>query len=268
MTNPSNPPEERLHECDRLGLLPVYGRWLEVESDDDLRTVIAHEARVRVMFAVNRLSFGLSLKTDAIAKENMPAEAFQEYRSHSGVLDDLRFAQLELVENVIARMMINAPVTLGTLEEMVCDALVRSDLCCDLAADELVSSRILDTMRELPEFQEEWATLEFARSSVSKKVHPFAGVWPVEDPVDRPVMVAMGQDLNPSSVSDVDHDPGDLGEELGLALENALTMVPGRSVMVVMFDTPEDFEPPNHVSLDPIESKLWTAMLLRKEAKR
>ena len=262
MNNPSNPPEERLHECDRSGLLPVHSGWLEMmPEEDDLRAFIAHEAKVRVMFAVQRLSFGLGVKIDTIAEDHMPAEPFHEYQQFSGALSDLHVGKMDLAEDVISTVLINMPATLGTLEHMLQEALVGSGLCCELAADQLVSNHVRPVIQDLPGFQDDWLNLGSARSDRSEKRYPFVGVWPASDedlPIDRPFMVAMGQDLGHV---ESDQATEALGEELGSALENALTMGPGRSVMTVVFDTPKGFQPPDHVSLDTDQSEIWCAML-------
>jgi len=239
MKNPSNPPEERLHECDHLGPVTAYPYTsFEIHPDVDLREAMANEAVLRVMFAVNLLSFALHQKIDSIAEGGMVPEVFQEYRRHSGVLADLNVNKLTIAEDVTAKIFMNLPATLKDPESMLLEALTASGFCCDLMTDEMVADRVPHTIHHLAGFQREWLTMEFARNKEEK---PF--------PIDRPSMVLMGQDIDGP------------GEKLGLALESALTMGPGRSVMTVVFDTPDDFQPPNHISLSGVESGAWVGVL-------
>ena len=89
-------------------------------------------------------------------------------------------------------------------------------------------------------------------------IYPLLGVWSL--PGLNNLGVAANRPSTIAMTHDVDLGQG-RGDELGGALENALTRGPGRSIMAVTFDTPDGFQPTSHVSLDGTASEAWTGIL-------
>lgn len=156
------PPEPKAHYCDNPGLGSSILSEL-VDSDRSIPDMITSSAVIQVPNAVAELTYYLSKRVEAICKEYLPEAARREWEPLFAVLDDAVGAHLTLTAQVAARVNRNMPAAVGTLEDMLQEALKDSGFCCPDAVDSYVAREaaglIAFARRTLPDFDPAWFTL-------------------------------------------------------------------------------------------------------------
>ena len=170
MNTPSNPPSGSLHHCDKSGVPDPYDThrdWEINPGGDDLSYRFARVAIERVLYAVTHVQHELFGQSSEIARDNLPANQWDDFQRRAVLSCDLGVASQDMAIEVAAKVVNNIPAKRGTLERMLSVAMDDAGFCCEAAVDQFVADHIgrfdLEILAALPGFGVESVTLAGGR---------------------------------------------------------------------------------------------------------
>jgi len=164
--------QNNAHRCSTQGL-PFPRSWDFNPDTEDLASIIAEKGIQRLLYAVNHVHSYLEKVTLAIAHDHLPPEYQKQFDDCWLEAEAFGTGLLCLIEELAGCIGHHIPAKMGTMEDMLQEALAVSGFCCEAKVDEYMERYLGGSMddnlnRMFPELQREWMTLEGARQARAK----------------------------------------------------------------------------------------------------
>ena len=157
------------HRCDRQGVQGFYtGEWDRTEYED-LSYLIVQAAMQRLTWPLTMVQTYFSEKMRRIVEgAGLGPDTYQEFERYWQCSDDLITNQDELASRIATLTATHLPAKFGTIDQALQSAMLGAGLCCERAADALITSSVGEWSlnrieKAIPEFRRDWLTLQGAK---------------------------------------------------------------------------------------------------------